>query len=141
MTCRLLILPVLFALLFLQTGCRSTESARDTSDGGSSGGHVVKMDEVEALGYDSIEDVLISRVPGVRRAPNGRGVIIRGPRSIQGSNEPLYVVDGVPSSGSPSMSLSDVEEVEVLKDAAALARFGSRGQHGAILIRTKTAYD
>ncbi len=137
--CRLAILPVLLALLILQTGCRSTQGAQDESETGAYGGHVIKMEDVEAVGYSSIEDVLVSRVPGVRWAPGGSGIIIRGPRSIQGSNEPLYVIDGVPSSARPSMSLTDVEEIEVVKDAASLARFGSRGQYGAVLIRTKKA--
>lgn len=96
------------------------------------------MDEVEAVGYASIEEVLISRVPGVRRSPDGRGIIIRGPRSIQGSNEPLYVIDGVPSGSRPQISLTDVDEIEVLSDPAMLAHYGSRGQNGVVLIRTKS---
>ncbi len=132
------IAPILLALLFMQTGCRSSDGIKDDSDSSSRGGHVVKMEEVEALGYSSIEDVLISRVPGVRRAPDGVGIIIRGARSIQGSNEPLYIVDNIPSSARPQISLTDVEEIEVVKDAAALAGYGSRGQHGAVLIRTKS---
>ena len=132
------IAPLLFALLTLSSGCRASNNARDATEAGSRRGHVVDMEEVEAVGYSSIEDVLISRVPGVRRAPDGSGIIIRGPRSIQGSNEPLYVIDGVPSGSRPQISLSDVDEIEVLSDPAFLAGYGSRGQNGVVLIRTKS---
>lgn len=136
----LFILPALLVLLILQTACGSTRSAQDDSETTSHGGQVIKMEDVQAMGYSSIEEVLVSRVPGVRWAPGG-GIIIRGTRSIQGSNEPLYVVDGIPSSARPTLSLTDVEEVEVLKDAATLSRYGSRGQNGAVLIRTKKPSD
>jgi TonB-dependent SusC/RagA subfamily outer membrane receptor len=136
---RLLSRPsVLLALLFLVAGCGSSKGVQSASESGSRGGHVIDMDEVEAVGYSSIEDVLISRVPGVRRAPDGNGIIIRGPRSIQGNNQPLYVIDDVPTSARPHLSLTDVDEIEVLKDAAMLAGYGLRGQNGVILIRTKT---
>lgn len=98
---------------------------------------MIRMDDVEALAYPSIEELLIARVPGVRRAPDGNGIIIRGTRTIHGSNAPLYVVDGVPSSASPMLSLQDIHEIEVLKSPTEVAKFGSLGMHGVVLIRTK----
>ncbi len=98
---------------------------------------MIFMKDVEALGYQSIEEVLIARVPGVRRSPDGQGIVLRGTRSIRGSNEPLYVIDGVPSSTSPMLSLQDVEEIEVLKSPTDVARYGSQGMHGVVLIRTR----
>ena len=65
-------------------------------------------------------------------------VRIRGTNSVQGSNEPLYVVDGFPIGSSLSfINNSDIESLEVLKDASATAIYGSRGANGVILITTK----
>ena len=65
---------------------------------------------------------------------------IRGSSSIQGDNEPLIVVDGIPSDKSVLSSLppGDVASVEVLKDASATAIYGSRGANGVVMITTKT---
>lgn len=123
-------------IIFLIAGCASPEQARDGSQRSSSG-NVIHMEDVEDLGYSSIEELLIARVPSVRRAPGGEGIIIRGTRTVSGSNEPLYVIDGVPSSSSPLIHLYDVDEIEVLSSPNELARYGSQGMHGVILIRTK----
>ncbi len=65
-------------------------------------------------------------------------VLIRGTRSINASNDPLYVVDGIPISIAPNMiSPGDIESMEVLKDASATAIYGSRGANGVIIITTK----
>lgn len=63
---------------------------------------------------------------------------IRGNRSIRASNEPLYVIDGIPTSqGLSDFNPNDIESMEVLKDASAVAIYGSRGANGVILITTK----
>jgi len=81
----------------------------------------------------------------------GAVVRIRGTNSILASNEPLYVVDGVPLDGGESaagvrgasispltiINPSDIESMEVLKDASSTAIYGSRGANGVILITTK----
>ncbi|MFP4503523.1 MAG: SusC/RagA family TonB-linked outer membrane protein [Cyclobacteriaceae bacterium] len=68
-------------------------------------------------------------------------VQIRGRRSISASNEPLYVIDGIPQTSESSaifdINPQDIESMEVLKDAAATAIYGSRGANGVILITTK----
>ncbi|HEX2629279.1 MAG TPA: SusC/RagA family TonB-linked outer membrane protein, partial [Chitinophagaceae bacterium] len=72
-------------------------------------------------------------------------VRIRGTRSINASNDPLYVLDGIPvvaALGVTSFSLNDInpndiQSIEVLKDASATAIYGSRGANGVILITTK----
>lgn len=66
-------------------------------------------------------------------------VRIRGGSSLSGSNEPLYVVDGVPlTSGNQSdIDPSSVESMEILKDASATAMYGSRAANGVVLITTK----
>ena len=83
---------------------------------------------------------------------NAISVRVRGLSSISASNDPLYVVDGVPMiagdlsqldvggqgvAAISSVSLDDVESVDVLKDAAATAIYGSRGSNGVVLITTK----
>lgn len=63
---------------------------------------------------------------------------IRGNRSINASNNPLYVIDGIPTDVSISdFNPNDIESMEVLKDASAVAIYGSRGANGVILITTK----
>jgi TonB-linked SusC/RagA family outer membrane protein len=64
---------------------------------------------------------------------------IRGERSINGSNDPLYVVDGVPLNfgGIEAINPNDIETIDILKDASATAIYGSRGANGVILITTK----
>lgn len=64
---------------------------------------------------------------------------IRGNRSINASNEPLYVIDGIPLSASEVAAINpnDIASVEVLKDASATAIYGSRGANGVILINYK----
>lgn len=70
-------------------------------------------------------------------APQGNFTIrIRGSNSIRGGNDPLYIIDGMPSSPSSVNSL-DIESVEVLKDASATAIYGSRASNGVVLITTK----
>lgn len=65
-------------------------------------------------------------------------IIIRGNNSIRASNAPLYVVDGLPLDGlSAQLNPSDIESIEVLKDASSTAIYGSRGANGVIMITTK----
>ena len=105
----------------------------------------VKSDEIKAFASSNVMQSLSGRAPGVQvsqntGAPGGSvSVRIRGTNSIQGSNEPLYVIDGFPFSGSnPTvLSNSDIESVEILKDASATAIYGSRGANGVVLITTK----
>jgi TonB-linked SusC/RagA family outer membrane protein len=68
----------------------------------------------------------------------GAQIRIRGNRSISGSNEPLFVVDGIPYDGTLNdINPDEVASVDVLKDASATAIYGSRGANGVILITTK----
>ncbi|MEL6593810.1 MAG: SusC/RagA family TonB-linked outer membrane protein, partial [Bacteroidota bacterium] len=67
-------------------------------------------------------------------------ILIRGRRSINASNDPLYVVDGIPlTDGGTAFDINpqDILSVEILKDAAATAIYGSRGANGVILITTR----
>lgn len=65
-------------------------------------------------------------------------ILIRGNRSLNASNDPLFVVDGIPFNGNINdLNQDDVVSVEVLKDASATAIYGSRGANGVILISTR----
>ena len=69
-------------------------------------------------------------------------VRIRGGSSIQGNNEPLYIIDGIPIEPGPNGSLTginpnDIASIEVLKDAASTTLYGVRGANGVIIIKTK----
>lgn len=65
------------------------------------------------------------------------GIVIRGAGSVNAGTSPLYVVDGVPVSGLQDISTSDIQSIEVLKDASSAAIYGSRGSNGVVLITTK----
>ncbi len=105
----------------------------------------VKSKELNAFPNSNVLQALSGRAAGVQVLQNtgapgaGVSVRIRGTNSIQGSNEPLYVVDGFPISGSNPTALnnSDIESIEILKDASATAIYGSRGANGVVIITTK----
>ncbi len=70
--------------------------------------------------------------------PGDNAVVqIRGLGSINGSSEPLYVVDGIPYDGNPNLPAEEVASVDVLKDGASAAVYGTRASNGVILITTK----
>ncbi|WPR71086.1 TonB-dependent receptor [Flavobacterium sp. NG2] len=64
-------------------------------------------------------------------------VQIRGLSSVTGNNRPLYVVDGIPYENNPNISMNEIETIDVLKDGASAAIYGTRGSAGVILITTK----
>jgi TonB-dependent starch-binding outer membrane protein SusC len=105
----------------------------------------VKSEEINSFPTANPLQALSGRAAGVQVTQNsgapgaGVSVRIRGTNSIQGSNEPLYVVDGFPISGSNPTVLNnaDIESIEVLKDASATAIYGSRGANGVVIITTK----
>ena len=107
----------------------------------------ISQDDIDGHRTSRIEE-LLNRVPGVTvvRVSGGEySVRIRGSQSFHGSNEPLFVVDGVPlTSFRGGMSVvagippGDIARIDVLKDAAA-AIYGSQGANGVILITTKRA--
>ena len=116
----------------------------------------LKMDELNKVPVASITQSLAGRTSGVRvtsesGAPGaGVKIRIRGTNSLQGDNDPLYVIDGIPIatniSGSGNFSANalaginpnDIESMEILKDASAVAIYGSRGANGVVLITTKS---
>jgi TonB-linked SusC/RagA family outer membrane protein len=88
-----------------------------------------------------LDDALQGRMAGVQVTSttgmigNGTRIRIRGAASLNKSNDPLYVVDGIIGAG--AVNMSDVESIEVLKDASATAIYGSRGANGVVLVTTR----
>ncbi len=104
----------------------------------------VKGKDLNALPVAGIDQALQGRAPGVNisqvtGAPGeGVSVRIRGIGSLNSSNDPLYVVDGVPTREVLNiLSPQDIEEITILKDASAAALYGSRANNGVVLITTK----
>lgn len=103
----------------------------------------VKSRDIEKLVVVGLDQALQGQAPGVMvtqvtGAPGDDiAVRIRGVGTL-GNNNPLYVIDGVPTTGGINMfSLTDIESIEVLKDAAAAAIYGARAANGVVLITTK----
>lgn len=90
------------------------------------------------------DHILTGRAAGVQvaansGAPGGNTKIrIRGANSITGNNQPLIVIDGVIGADMQMINPSDIQSMEVLKDASATAIYGSRGANGVVLITTKS---
>ena len=106
---------------------------------------VVTAEDIERVAVRPIEQVLMDRFPGVMvaRTPDGGiSVRIRGVSSFFGSNEPLYVIDGVPMQSGSDRILTginphDIASIEVVKDPVGTAIYGVRGANGVIVIKTK----
>lgn len=107
----------------------------------------VSAEDIARTPSEPIERILMTRFPGVwvaRTPEGGLAIRIRGASSIRSSTDPLYVIDGVPTSPGPNGSLTgihaqDIDTIQVLKDAASTAMYGVRGANGVIVIKTKQA--
>ena len=108
----------------------------------------VTAEDMRGMHYTRVEEMIAARFAGVDvvRLVNGDySIRIRGTRSENAEDEPLVVVDGVPTSQMgpsvlASLNPSDVERIDVLRDAGSTAIYGSRGANGVILITTKRAH-
>jgi TonB-linked SusC/RagA family outer membrane protein len=101
-------------------------------------------DDIAAIQTARVDEAIAGKLPGVMiqnqdGSPGADPKIqIRGASSISGDSNPLIVVDGFPISGSiATVNPNDIESMEILKDAASAAIYGSRGANGVILITTK----
>lgn len=101
-------------------------------------------EELTKVPVASISQSLQGRISGVEvtnqtGAPGSAiSVRVRGSSSISSSNEPLYIVDGIPvESGLNNLSPNDIENITVLKDASSAAIYGSRASNGVVLVTTK----
>jgi TonB-linked SusC/RagA family outer membrane protein len=110
------------------TGAVSSISSKDLSESPAS--NLIEQSQGRLAGVDIVKS---DGSPG-----SNTQIRIRGNRSINASNEPLFVIDGIPTTLSINdFNPNDIESIEVLKDASAVAIYGSRGANGVILITTK----
>jgi TonB-linked SusC/RagA family outer membrane protein len=112
----------------------------------------IKSATIQEMPVVSVESAMQGRMTGVQVQQSsgqpgaGISIRVRGVTSIAGGNEPLFVIDGVPQynndnramNGMSSFNASDIESIEVLKDASATAIYGSRGANGVVQITTKS---
>lgn len=109
-------------------------------------GAVSVMDMKDPLSENSgnIMNSMAGKLPGVNvvpdAAPGGTGSIrVRGMSTANSSNDPLYIIDGVPTDNINVINPADIESMQVLKDAASASIYGSRAANGVVIITTKQA--
>ncbi len=109
-------------------------------------GSVSKIGEenIKATPLVALDRALQGRAAGVLVTQNSArpggttSIRIRGTGSVNASNEPLYVIDGFPTTGNlNSINPNDIASIEILKDASATAIYGSRGSNGVVIVTTK----
>ena len=102
----------------------------------------VKAEEIKGLPLTGLDQAMQGKAAGVQVTQNSGepggsvSVRIRGVGTI-GSNEPLYIVDGLPTGSINAINPNDIESIEILKDAASASIYGSRGANGVVLVTTK----
>ena len=102
----------------------------------------VRSEQILQTPTSSVAASMQGRITGLDIAPNADGsteLRIRGNRSINGSNEPLVIIDGVQGGSMSDLNPEDIESIDVLKDASSTAIYGSQGANGVIIITTKKA--
>lgn len=132
-------------LLLLAVACGRRSASHQPADSSLPPGTVLTADDIRRSPGQSLEQLLLARVPGLTltRAPDGHPVLhLRGTTTILGDDEPLFVVNGIPlgpnaSGNLAAIALQDIETVQVFRDGATTAAYGIRGANGVILIRTK----
>lgn len=103
---------------------------------------VVKMDDVTTQPHGNVMKTLQGRVPGAfitsNGSPDGAATVrIRGIGTL-GNNNPLYIIDGMPSTKSMNeIATLDIESIQILKDASSASIYGSRAANGVVIITTK----
>lgn len=106
--------------------------------------NTISAEQISRLPLPSIDQALQGRAPGVVVTQNtgapgeGVSVRIRGAGSINSNNNPLYVVDGVPTLDINSISTQNIASITVLKDAGATAIYGARAANGVVIVTTKS---
>ena len=104
----------------------------------------ISAKQITEMPITNVAQALQGRVAGIDVSQSGSKpgsvptIRVRGRRSFRASNDPLYVVDGIPISANyEDLNPNDVQSLEILKDATATAIYGARGANGVILISTK----
>ena len=103
----------------------------------------VKMEDIAKVAGANVLQAIQAKVPGVDlqqtsgEAGGSTSINIRGTRSITASNTPLVIVDGVEYGTTIDIPASDIESMDILKDASSTAIYGTKGANGVIIITTK----
>ena len=115
----------------------------------------VKAKDIQNVPVSNVQSALVGKLAGVQitqtngKVEGGINIRVRGQASISAGTQPLYVLDGMPlinqnesTNGAPlnpllTLSPSEIESIDVLKDASSAAIYGSRGANGVVLITTK----
>lgn len=104
---------------------------------------VINEEVFEARPNTQVGNLIQGKAAGVQVLTNsgkpsaGFNIRIRGTGSLSASSDPLYVIDGVPTSDTRSLNPADIESISVLKDASSAAIYGAQGANGVVLITTK----
>lgn len=138
-------LVALAALAGLVSACASSGRQAPVVPRDAPGATAVTGEDIERTPSVPVEELVTNKFPGVwisRTADGGLAIRIRGATSMQGRNEPLYIIDGTPIQPGPhggltGISPGDIASIQVLKDAAATTMYGVRGANGVIIIKTK----
>lgn len=107
----------------------------------------VKSKDLNVGAYTEPGQLLQGKVPGLvivqNSDPNGgvNSINLRGASTLNGSTSPLYVVDGIPGVNLNLLSPTDIESIDVLRDASATAIYGSKAANGVIIVTTKRGSD
>jgi len=102
----------------------------------------VKAEEIKGMPLTGLDQAMQGKAAGVQVTQNSGepggsvSVRIRGVGTI-GSNEPLYIIDGLPTGSLNAINPNDIESIEILKDAASASIYGSRGANGVVIVTTK----
>ncbi|WP_242205768.1 TonB-dependent receptor [Aestuariivivens insulae] len=103
----------------------------------------IKSDELKDITTPDVSSMLQGKAAGVQITPaSGEpgsvpSILIRGKSTFNGSNAPLWVVDGVIQHDTPIINPNDVASISVLKDASATSLYGSSGANGVVIVTTK----
>ena len=116
----------------------------------------ISSESIKEIPNANFQNAIVGKAAGVRvnqtngKLESGFNINVRGSASISAGTSPLYVIDGIPminsdesTNGAPvnplvTLSATEIESIEILKDASSAAIYGSRGSNGVILITTKT---
>ncbi len=102
----------------------------------------IKPEELNRGAISDVGQLLQGKVPGLNISANGdpnapAAVVLRGASTINSSQGPFYVIDGVPGADISIIAPDDIASIDVLKDAAATAIYGNRAANGVIMVTTK----
>ena len=104
----------------------------------------VSAEDLNATPTSSVAEMLRGQAAGVVVSQNSvrpggtSDIVIRGKKSLNGGNAPLYIVDGAPVDNIDDLNAQDIQSIEILKDASSQSIYGARASNGVILVTTKS---